>query len=139
MSMHTFCVRVRYSETDVMGFLHHSNYARYYETARWELFRNLGVPYNQLEQDGYILPVISMNEKFVKPARYDEQLTIITKVKQVLSPRITFVYKMYNEQQELINKAEIAVAFVNKKSGKVCDVPPCLLDRIAETVELTEK
>ena len=131
MTKHEFCVRVRYSETDVMGYLHHSNYARYYETARWELFRNLGIPYKQIEDEGFILPVVAMSFKFIKAARYDELLTIKTYLKKVKNPRITFTYKMYNEQKEMINKAEVNIAFVDKKTRTACDMPSFVTDAIS--------
>lgn len=132
MIEHEFSLRVRYSDTDVMGYLHHSNYPRYYETARWELFRKLGIPYKELEEEGYMLPVTVMNLKFVKPALYDELLTIKTTVKSVLGSRITFTYKMFNEQKELINKAEVDLAIINKQSRSVCDMPPFLFEALSQ-------
>jgi acyl-CoA thioester hydrolase len=131
MIEHDFLVRVRYSDTDVMGYLHHSNYARYYETARWELFRELGFPYKYMEDAGYMLPVILMKFKFVKPATYDELLTINTTLKSVLGSRITFVYKMFNEKKELINKAEVNLAIIDKQSRSVCNMPPFLFEALS--------
>ncbi|MBN1463273.1 MAG: acyl-CoA thioesterase [Paludibacteraceae bacterium] len=134
MCEYEFSVRVRYSETDVMGYVHHSNYARYYETARWELFRKLGVPYKHIEDEGYMLPVVSMNFKFIKAAVYDELLVIKTKIKCVNSPRITFSYRMYNEQNEIINKAEVNLAFIDKKTRTICTIPFFVKDAIANAV-----
>ena len=68
-------IRVTYSDTDQMGFMHHSNYFKYYETARWELFRNIGIPYPELEEEGIILPVTDASIKFIKPAVYDQEIT----------------------------------------------------------------
>ncbi len=123
-------VRVPYSDTDVMGYLHHSNYARYYETARWEMFRDLGIPYKEIEDAGCLLPVISMDFKFVRPAVYDDLLTVKTNLKKLENPRITFVYKMYNEKREIVNKAEVNLAFVDKKTRKICDVPEFIREAI---------
>lgn len=123
MLNHDFQIRVRYSDTDVMGYVHHSNYARYYETARWELFREIGIPYKELEDLGYMLPVVGMHFKFVKAAKYDDLLTIRTSLKSFDSPRISFVYKIYNLQEELINKAEVSLVFIDKKTRTICDVP----------------
>lgn len=134
MCEYEFSVRVRYSETDVMGYVHHSNYARYYETARWELFRKLGIPYKYIEEEGYMLPVVSMNFKFIKAAVYDELLVIKTNIKCVNSPRITFTYRMYNEQHEIINKAEVNLAFIDKKTRSICNIPIFVKDAIANAV-----
>lgn len=70
--------RVSYSETDQMGFMHHSNYFRYYETARWELFRSIGIPYPEIEEEDIILPVINASVKFLKPAFYDQKIRVDT-------------------------------------------------------------
>lgn len=130
MIEHEFSVRVRYSETDVMGYLHHSNYACYYETARWELFRNIGIPYKLLEEDGFMLPVIGMEFKFIKAALYDELLTIKTCLKSVDGPRISFTYRMYNENKELINKAEVNLAFMDKATRTACYPPDLFWDSL---------
>lgn len=134
MVEHEFSVRVRYSETDVMGYLHHSNYARYYETARWELFRNIGIPYKSVEDAGYMLPVIGMEFKFIKPAMYDEQLVIHTKLKSIEGPRVTFSYKIYNEQHELINKAEVNLAFMDKETRVACYPPDFFWDAVRQAM-----
>lgn len=70
--------RVSYSDTDQMGFMHHSNYFRYYETARWELFRSIGIPYPEIEEEDIILPVINASVKFLKPAFYDQKIRVDT-------------------------------------------------------------
>lgn len=70
--------RVSYSDTDQMRFMHHSNYLRYYESARWELFRKLGIPYSELEKKDFILPVVSVSIKYLKPALYDQKIQITT-------------------------------------------------------------
>lgn len=128
MTEYEYSTRVRYSETDVMGYLHHSNYARYYENARWEMFRELGIPYKELEDAGYMLPVIGMEFKFVKAAMYDELVTVKTRIKTLAGPRICFSYKMYNENRELINKAEVHLAFIQTATRAACNPPEYLLE-----------
>jgi len=115
--------RVTYSDTDQMRFMHHSNYFKYYETARWELFRNIGIPYPELEEEGIILPVTDTSMKFIKPAFYDQEVTIDTTIKSFRGARIVFEYQARNETGEIINKALVTVACVRKNSGKACFPP----------------
>lgn len=112
--------RVSYSDTDQMGFMHHSNYFRYYETARWELFRSIGIPYPEIEEEDIILPVINASVKFLKPAFYDQKIRVDTMLKSLKGARIVFDYKAINEAGDKINEAQITVACVNKKTGKAC-------------------
>jgi acyl-CoA thioester hydrolase len=115
--------RVSYSDTDQMGFMHHSNYLKYYETVRWELFRSIGIPYPEIEKDGIILPVINASLKYSLPAYYDQKIVINTTIKPLRGARIIFDYEIKNENGETINEAQITVAFVKKSNGKAC-VPP---------------
>jgi len=132
MIVHEYKFRVKYPDTDQMGTMHHANYAKYYEVARWELLRSIGVPYNSMEEAGVMCPVISMNFKFIKTTAYDELLTIKTRLKVIKGVRIWFVYKLYNEKNELINVAETELAFVGKHNWKPCAAPDFLLSAIAE-------
>jgi acyl-CoA thioester hydrolase len=127
--------RVTYLDTDKMGTMHHANYAKYYEAARWELFRSIGVSYNSVEEAGVMCPVIRMNFRFIKATRYDEQLTVKTTLKAIKGVRIWFEYKLYNEQNELINEAETELAFVGRDNWKPCTAPDFLLSAIAEHSE----
>lgn len=115
--------RVSYSDTDQMGIVHHSNYLKYYENARWNLFRHLGIPYKNIEEKGFLLPVINVQAQFFKPAFYDEKLTIETVITAVTGAKLFLSYKLFNEEQELINTAKVTVAFVNKYSRKPCKPP----------------
>ncbi len=124
--------RVTYSDTDQMGFMHHSNYFKYYETARWELFRNIGIPYSELEEEGIILPVTEASMKFIKPVLFDQTVTVKTSVKLFKGARIVFEYKAYNEAGENINVASVTVACVGKKTGKACFPPKKLTNTLKE-------
>ena len=97
--------RISYSDTDQMGFMHHSNYLKYFETARWELFRSIGIPYPEIENDGIILPVIDASLKFIKPTYYDQKILINTKVIAQSGARICFDYQIINEAGEIMNEA----------------------------------
>ena len=98
-------IRTRYSETDQMGYVYYGNYALYFEVARVEAMRDLGMSYRELEQRGIMLPVVSFNIEYLKPALYDENLNIITKIIELPSVRIKFDYETYNESGELLNNA----------------------------------
>jgi acyl-CoA thioester hydrolase len=113
-----------------MGTVHHSNYAKYYETARWELFRSIGISYHSVEEAGYMLPVITMKFRFLKTAKYDAQLTVETTLKAIKGVRIWFTYKLHNEQNELINYAETELAFVRKDNWKPCAAPEFIMKAI---------
>jgi acyl-CoA thioester hydrolase len=113
-----------------MGTVHHSNYAKYYETARWELFRSIGVSYHSVEEAGYMLPVIRMEFRFIKTANYDALLTVKTTLKSIKGVRIRFSYQLYNEQNELINEAETELAFVRKVNWKPCGAPDFIIQAI---------
>jgi len=130
MLEHEYQFRVTYPDTDRMGTMHHANYVKYYETARWELFRSIGVPYSAVEEAGIMCPVIKMNFKFIKITRYDELLTVKTTLKAMKGVRVWFTYKLYNEQNELINEAETELAFVGLDNWKPCAAPDFLLSAI---------
>jgi len=112
--------RVSYSDTDRMGFMHHSNYFKYFETARWELFRNIGIPYTEIENEGIVLPVTESAVKYIKPALYDQVIKVTTRIKSFRGARIEFEYRSANETGAFINEASVTVACVNKLTGKAC-------------------
>ena len=120
-------VRVRYGETDQMGYVYYGNYATYYEVARVESLRQLGFAYKDLEKDGIMLPVLENHTRFMAPATYDELLTIRTTIKDRPGVRIRFHYEIFNETKEMINKGETLLVFVNMKTGKPCRPPETML------------
>jgi len=139
MIEHDYTFRVMYPDTDKMGTVHHSNYAKYYETARWELFRSIGISYHSVEEAGYMLPVIRMNFRFIKTVNYDALLKVKTTLKAVKGVRIWFSYKLYNEQNELVNEAETELAFVEKDTWKPCIAPEFVLKAIEKQLDRTDK
>lgn len=116
-------IRVRYAETDQMGYVYYGNYATYYEVARVESLRNLGFSYKLLEAQGVMMPVVENKSKFIRPGKYDDLLTIKVTVDKMPAKRIIFKYEIYNEQEKLINLGETILAFVNMKNGRACDAP----------------
>lgn len=121
-------VRVRYAETDQMGYVYYGNYAMYYEVGRVESLRQLGLTYKELEDMGVMMPVLESYTKFKAPARYDEQLNIKTTIREMPSIRISFFYEIFNEQQKLINEGHTQLVFVDMKSTKPCRAPLAMLN-----------
>jgi acyl-CoA thioester hydrolase len=116
-------VRVRYAETDMMGYCYYGNYASYFEVARVEAIRQLGFSYKQMEDDGIALPVLEFSIKYFKPAFYDDELTIETTVIEIPKLRIHFIYKTFNAEGIQLNEAKTSLVFINKNTMKPCLAP----------------
>lgn len=123
-----FNVRVRYAETDQMGVVYHGNYAQYFEMGRVEWLRNMGVSYKWMEENGVMLPVVSLSMDYKKPARYDDMLTVKTIFKSQTSVKIEFDYEIYNEKEELLTIGYSMLVFVNMKTGRPTLPPEYVLD-----------
>ena len=134
MEYHQTKIRVRYSETDQMGVVYHGNYVQYFEVGRVEWLRNKGISYKWMEENGIMLPVVSLTMNYKKPARYDELLTLKTFLKNKTTVKIEFDYELYNENEELLTTANSILVFVNKKTGKPM-VPPQDILHILESTE----
>ena len=132
MIEHDIKLRVRYGETDRMGYVYYGNYATYFEVARVETLRKLGISYKELEDDGVMLPVLDFKIRYFKPAFYDDELVIRTIIKKMPSVRIHFLYKTFNQIGELINEAEITLVFVSTKTQKPVKLPDDLKEKFAE-------
>lgn len=124
-------IRVRYADTDQMGYMYYGNYATFYEVARTEMLRSTGISYSELENMGVMLPVIELQSKFIKPAFYDELITIKTKIATKPGIRINFEHKLYNENDELINTGVAKLVFVDKKTKRPCKPPKIFLEKMA--------
>lgn len=123
-------IRVRYGETDRMGFVYYGNYATYFEVARVELLRELGISYKVLEDSGISLPVVDFKIKYIKPAYYDDLLTVKTTVATLPSTRIHFSYETFNGEGVLLNIAETTLVFVNIKIMKPIATPSGILEKM---------
>ncbi|MGZ5262927.1 MAG: acyl-CoA thioesterase [Kaistella sp.] len=123
----THSIRVRYGETDPMKYVYYGNYAEYLEVARVELFRELGIPYNEIENQGIWLPVSEFSIKYLKPGLYDEILEIHTYIKKLPGVRIEFEYEIYNSSKEKITEAKTTLFFLDAKSNKVVKCPEFLM------------
>jgi acyl-CoA thioester hydrolase len=132
MKGHEVEVRVRYGETDQMGVVYHGSYVPYFEIGRVEWLRNKGVSYKSLEESGIALPIVSMHLNYKKSARYDDLLTINTKLKKYSGVKIEFDCEIRNENQELLTTAHFILVFLDIKNGKPILPPQFILD-ILET------
>ena len=116
-------VRVRYAETDQMGFVYYGYYSMYYEVARVESLRQLGISYKTIEEMGVIMPVLENKSKYLAPARYDELLLIVTTLREPPAVRMRFEYDIFNQEKKLIHQGETLLAFVDKPTNRPCRQP----------------
>lgn len=128
----THSLRVRYGETDPMKYVYYGNYAEYLEVARVELFRDLGIPYDEIENQGIWLPVSEFSIKYLKPGLYDEILEIHTYIKKIPGVRIEFEYEIYNSSKEKITEAKTTLFFLDAKKNKVIKCPDFLMDLLVK-------
>ena len=124
----THTIRVRYAETDPMKYVYYGNYATFFEVARVELFRTLGMPYDDIEKRGIWLPVSEFSIKYLKPALYDQNLEIHTFIKKVPGVRIDFEYEIYNDSKEKITEAKTTLFFLDAESNKIIKCPDFLME-----------
>lgn len=124
--------RIRYGETDQMGVVYHGNYAQYFELARTEWLRALGVTYKDMELNGINLPVIALNFKFLKPALYDDIITIEVEIKKKPLVKIEFFYTISNEQNEVLCTGSSTLAFMNAKTNKPMVCPDYILNKLED-------
>ena len=128
----THTLRVRYGETDPMKYVYYGNYAEYLEVARVELFRTLGISYDEIEKRGIWLPVSEYKIKYLKPAFYDEILDIHTYVRKIPGVKIEFEYEIYNDSKQKITEASTTLFFLDATTNKVSRCPDFLMELIQE-------
>ncbi len=129
MKYHETKIRVRYSETDQMGIVYHGNYAQYLEIGRIEWLRNFGVSYKKMEEQGVMLPVISLSINYKKSARYDDVVYVKTQLSKMPTATIEFNFEILNEDGEIITLAKAVLAFINMKTMKPTRCPKDILDK----------
>ncbi len=130
MFVHSTKIRVRYAETDQMGYMYYGNYAQFYEVGRVEMLRSLGMTYKSMEESGIMMPVLDLHCKYLKPALYDEEITVKVIMAKMPSVRIHFSYELYNEKQELINEGQTTLVFIDIKRNKPCLPSSDFLNRL---------
>jgi acyl-CoA thioester hydrolase len=129
MKSHFTYVKVRYAETDQMGVVYHGNYAQYLEIARIDWLDALGISYRKMEEEGVMLPVYELNLKFKKSAKFDDELKIVTRLKQKPGVRIAFEYEIFNHHGELLTTAETTLIFMDVEKSKPIKCPQYVLEK----------
>lgn len=130
MFIHETKIRVRYGETDQMGYMYYGNYAEFYEVARVEMLRSLGMTYKSMEDSGVMMPVLDMKCKYLKPALYDEDILVRTSIAKMPGVKIHFRYELFNEQNEFIHEGETTLAFIDMKRNRPCMPPEDFQNRL---------
>jgi acyl-CoA thioester hydrolase len=130
MFTHTTKVRVRYGETDQMGYMYYGNYAEFFEVGRVEMLRSLGLTYRWMEEVGIMMPVLEMKCRYLKPALYDEEISIKVTMEKMPGVKIHFKYELFNEKANLIHVGETLLAFINMKTNRPSLPPQEFLDKV---------
>lgn len=132
MYEHTTAIRVRYAETDQMNIVYYGNYAQYFEVGRAEWIRAMGFTYKAMEAMGISMPVVAMEAKFLRPACYDDLITIKTVLKEIpLKHEICFHHEVYNEKNKLLTTGKVTLYFINTASNKRTAMPEEMREAIA--------
>ena len=125
-------VRVRYAEADPMNVVYYGNYAQYFEVGRVESLRNLGISYKDIEDMGIMLPVVELNIKYLRPAKYDDLLTIKSQIKELPTEhKIIFDQEIYNEEGKLLTIGKVKLYFMDSKLGKRASMPASMLEKLS--------
>jgi acyl-CoA thioester hydrolase len=126
-------VRIHYALTDQMSMVYYGHYAQFYEIGRTEAIRQLGYTYKEIEALGIIMPVVEIHSKFLRPAKYDDLITIKTTLREMPAHhKIVFYTEIYNEQDKLLNTGEVILYFIDAKSMKRCEMPEQLREKLSK-------
>jgi acyl-CoA thioester hydrolase len=124
-------IRVRYAETDQMNVVYHGNYAQYFETARAESIRGLGFTYKEMEAAGIFMPIVEIHCKFIRPAHYDDLLTVKVILKELpVDHRIEFTHEVYNETGKLLTVGRVVLYFMQARTNEKAAMPPALREAL---------
>ena len=130
MIKHKTNIRIRYGETDQMGYVYYGNYAQFFEVGRVEWLRELGISYKSLEDSNIMLPVTNLNINYLKPAIYDDLITVETTLNKKPLVRIEFDMRIYNQDNELLTEGTTKLVFIDMIKNKPTKAPSELLDKI---------
>lgn len=126
-------VRIHYALTDQMGVVYYGHYAQFYEIGRTEAIRQIGYTYKEIEALGIIMPVVEIHSKFLRPAKYDDLITIKTTLREMPAHhKIIFHAEIYNEADKLLNTGEVILFFLNAKTMKRCAMPEVLREKLSK-------
>jgi len=132
MLWHDTQLRVRYADTDQMGYVYYGKYAEYFEVGRVELIRHLGIPYTQIEAQGIMMPVAELHIAYKVPARYDELLRIRSCIPEIPRGSLLTTYEVYKEQGELSATGEVRLAFIDMQRQRPVRVPDFILQAVSK-------
>ncbi|RAV29977.1 acyl-CoA thioesterase [Sinomicrobium soli] len=132
MKTHEISIRIRYGETDQMGVVYHGNYAQFLEMGRVEWLRNIGISYRSMEEEGIMLPVVSLKLDYKKPARYDDVIRVVTSLRSEPGVKIEFDYEILGKNDEVLTLGNTVLVFVDKRTGKPMRCPGHILEKIRE-------
>ena len=126
-------IRIYYQDTDQMGVVYYGNYARYYEIGRTEAIRQIGYTYKEIEALGIIMPVVEIHSRFLRPAKYDDLITVKTTLKEMPAHfKIVFHAEIYNQDDVLLNTGDVTLFFINAKTMKRCEMPAELKEKLGK-------
>jgi acyl-CoA thioester hydrolase len=132
MYEHITTLRVRYAETDQMNIVYYGNYAQFFEVGRAECIRDLGFSYKNMEELGVHMPVVALQVKFLRPARYDDLITIKTMLRELPKKyEITFHHEVYNERKKLLTTGQVTLMFIDSVANKRIRMPEFLREKLA--------
>jgi acyl-CoA thioester hydrolase len=123
-------IRVRYADTDQMGYMYYGNYARLYEIARVEAFRHIDFSYRDMEEAGTMMPVLENHSYYHQPARYDDELSVKVTVAELPMVRAVFRYEVRNQDDILLNTGETTLVFLNRTTNRPTRIPKTLLEKL---------
>jgi len=130
MKFNEISFRVRYAETDQMGVVYHGNYAQYFEMGRVEWLRKFGISYKSMEENGTMLPVISLQVNYKKPILYDDLITVRTMLTKTPAVKIEFDFEIYNESGEILANAKVILAFIDINRNRPIKCPEYVMNAI---------
>lgn len=132
MYEHSTTVRVRYAETDRMDVVYYGNYAMYFEIGRVEAIRHLDVSYKDIEDMGIILPVVELNIKYLRPAKYDDLITIKSQIKTLPTDhKIVFDQEVYNEAGKLLTIGQVKLYFMDASMNNKTVMPANMMEKLS--------
>jgi acyl-CoA thioester hydrolase len=124
-------IRIHYALTDQMGVVYHGHYAQFYEIGRAEAIRNLGYSYKDIEAMGIIMPVVDIHSRFLRPAKYDDLITVKTSLRELpVHHKIVFHSEIYNQQGALLNTGDVTLYFMEANQMKRCEMPAALKNKL---------
>ncbi len=133
-------IRIHYALTDQMGVVYHGHYAQFYEIGRAEWLRKLHYTYKDIEALGVIMPVVDIHSRFLRPAKYEDLITVRTTLKEMPQHhKIVFHHEIYKEDGTLINTGDVTLYFISAKDMKRCEIPAVLKEKLIGHFETDKK